>query len=117
MSNAPDTPAQRRAEYRRLFSGFLADRERSEAGITFRFLAAPGMRAWVRDLAAREEVCCPFFTIAVTATDQEVRWDISVIDDDLGRQALEEFYRLPETLAGRDHADGSRAAGDRPGPA
>jgi hypothetical protein len=34
----------------------------------------------------------------VTAAGQEVRWDVS-IDDDLARQVLAGFYRLPDTLA------------------
>lgn len=99
MSSALDTPAERRAEYQRLFAGFLAGRERSTAGITFRFRADPGLQEWVRDLAAREKACCAFFTFSVTAVGQEVRWHVSVIDDDLARQALAEFYRLPDTLA------------------
>lgn len=85
-------------EYRRLFAGFLARRQRSEAGITFRFLAGHGVAEWVRDLAVREQACCPFFTIAVTATEQEVRWEMSAIDDDAARALLAEFYHLPEIL-------------------
>ncbi len=100
MSSAPDTPAERRDEYRRLFSGFLIGRERSDAGITFRFRADPGLESWIRDLAAREQACCAFFSTAVSATAREVRWDLSVIDDDLARQALAGFYSLPEILAG-----------------
>jgi hypothetical protein len=99
MSGAPDTPAERAAEYRRLFAQALAGRERSEAGITFRFRADPGVAYWVRDLAEREKACCAFFNFTVTADDQEVRWDASVIDDDIARQMLAEFYRLPELLA------------------
>jgi hypothetical protein len=101
MSNAPDTPAERREEYRRLFAGFLTGRERSGAGITFRFRPAPGMQEWLGDLALREETCCAFFTVTVTATEQEVRWDMSAIDDDLARTLLAEFYRLPDTLGVR----------------
>ena len=99
MSSAPDTPEQRREEYRRLFAGFLIGRERSRAGLTFRFLAAPGMHEWLTDLAAREQACCAFLRIAVTATEHEVRWDITVIDDELARQALDAFGRLPDRLA------------------
>ncbi len=99
MSAARDTPLQRAAEYRRLFSQALAGRERSEAGIRFRFRADPGLAEWVRDLAEREKACCAFFNFTVTADDREVWWDASVIDDDLARQMLSEFYRLPDTLA------------------
>ena len=99
MSNAQDSPEERREEYRRLFSGFLTGRERSRGRLTFRFLAAPGVREWLTDLAAREEACCAFLTIAVTATlEHEVRWDITVFDDELARRALDDFGTLPERL-------------------
>jgi hypothetical protein len=29
----------------------------------------------------------------------EVWWDASVVDDDLARQILDEYYRLPDTIA------------------
>jgi hypothetical protein len=97
MSSAPDTPAERLDEYRRLFTQSLLGRERTRAGIRFRFRADPGVEAWVRDLAAREKACCAFFDFAVTVKDDEVWWAAQVIDDELARQILEEFYRLPET--------------------
>jgi len=102
MSGAPDTPAERAAEYRRLFTKALTGRERSEAGIRFRFRGDPGVADWVRDLADREKACCAFFNFTVTADDEEVRWDVSVIDDVTARLALAEFYRLPELLAGNE---------------
>jgi hypothetical protein len=105
MSAAPDTPAQRLQEYRRLFAGHLSGRERSGTGITFRFRADPGLEEWVRDLAVREQACCAFFRIGVSRAGDEVRWDMSVIDDDVARQILAEFYRLPDTLA--DEAAGA----------
>ena len=99
MTGAPDTPAERLEEYRRLFGGFLLGREQSAAGIRFRFRGDPGVAAWVGDLAAREKACCAFFHVAVTAAGDEVRWDLSVIDDDMARLILADFYRLPDTLA------------------
>jgi hypothetical protein len=107
MSSAPDTPVQRAGEYRRLFSQALTGRDRSEAGIRFRFRADPGVAEWVRDLAAREKACCAFFTFTVTADNREVRWEASVIDDESARRVLAEFYRLPDTL-------GAFRAGSRP---
>ena len=98
MSAAPDTPLQRAAEYRRLFSQALTGRERLEAGIRFRFRADPGLAEWVHDLAEREKACCAFFNFTVTADDREILWDASVIDDESARRVLAEFYRLPETL-------------------
>ena len=103
MTDAPDTDVERLAEYRRLFThaAFLG-RERTAEGIRFRFRAEPGIEAWVRDLAAREKACCAFFAFDITVegdTDGgEVRYDAAVVDDDLARAILEEYYALPETL-------------------
>jgi hypothetical protein len=99
MSAATDTPEERLAEYRRLFRHALAGKERTAEGIRFRFRAEPGVEPWVRDLAAREKACCSFFAFAVTAAGDEVPWDAAVIDDDVARAVLEEFYLLPETAA------------------
>jgi len=98
MSRASDTPAERTAEYRRLLTGFLIGREWAGAGFTFRFRADPGIADWVRDLARREKECCAFFDFTVTADDREVRWNVSVIDDDMAQRVMTEFYRLPDTF-------------------
>jgi hypothetical protein len=97
MTGAPDTPAERIAEYRRLFAQHLVGRERTAEGIRFRLRAGAGVEAWVRDLMAREQACCPFFDFALASVDGQVRWDIAVIDDDTARAVLDEFYRLPDT--------------------
>ena len=97
MSGAPDTGPERLAEYQRLFATALVGRERTAGGIRFRLRADDGVEAWVRDLAAREKACCPFFDFDVTTADGEVRWDARVVDDDVAREILDEFYRLPET--------------------
>lgn len=86
------------AEYRRLFGEHLTGRSRISAGIRFRFRAGPGVEDWVRDLARREKACCAFFDFTVTVDDHEVRWDASVEDDEAARQALDGFYRLPDSL-------------------
>jgi len=98
MTDAPDTGEQRLAEYRRLFTDALAGRERTAEGIRFRFRAAPGVEAWVRDLAAREKACCAFYGYTVTAVGDEVHWDCAVPDDDTARAVLDEFYALPDRL-------------------
>jgi hypothetical protein len=99
MTGAPDTGTERLGEYQRLFSQALAGRERTAAGVCFRFRAQPGIEAWVRDLAAREKACCAFFAFTITARGEEVRWDATVIDDDIARAVLDEFYALPDTVA------------------
>ena len=99
MTDAPDTAAERLAEYERLFLGALVGRERTAEGIRFRFRADPGLEDWVRDLAAREKACCAFYNFDVTAHGDEVWMDASVVDDDLDRQILDEYYHLPDSLA------------------
>lgn len=108
MTDAPDTPTERLAEYERLFTEALIGRERTHDGIRFRFRADPGVEAWVRDLGVREKACCAFFSFAVSVHGGEVWWDGSVVDDDVARQILDELYRLPDTVA-----DGGPALFDR----
>ena len=100
VSTAPDTAAQRLAEYRRLFASVLIARERTPEGmVRFRFRADDGVEAWVRDLAVREQACCAFFAFDVTVGGGEVCWDAAVADNDAARALLDEFYRLPDTVA------------------
>jgi hypothetical protein len=98
MTGAPDTPAERVAEYGRLFAAALIGRERTAAGVGFRFRADPGVEGWVRDLAAREQACCAFFTFTISRDGHEVRWDASVPDDETARGVLEEMLALPTTV-------------------
>jgi hypothetical protein len=76
----------------------LVGRERTGEGIRFRFRAGPGLEDWVRDLAAREKACCAFFSFDITAHGDEVWMDVSVVDDDLARQILDEYHHLPDNL-------------------
>lgn len=115
MTDAPDTGVERLAEYRRLFTqpAFLG-RERTAAGIRFRFRADPGLEAWLRDLAAREKACCAFFAFDISVEGDQVHgdqvhgdqvlFDAAVTDNDLARAILEEYYALPATLV--DSVDG-----------
>ncbi len=99
MSTAPDTGEERMIEYRSLFAEHLVGRERTSGGIRFRFRAGDGVQAWVQSLAAREHACCPFFNSHITQVGDEIHWDSSVVDDDMARAVLDEFYNLPETFA------------------
>jgi hypothetical protein len=92
MTTARDTPDERLAEYRRLFG--RAVRERTATGVRFRFPAEPGIEEWVRDLAAREKECCPFFGFDITVEGGEVLWGAAVPDTDAARGVLEDFYAL-----------------------
>jgi hypothetical protein len=99
MTTATDTGPQRLQEYQRLFTQALIGRERTADGIRFRLRNADGVQAWVRDLAAREKACCSFFDFRVTIHGNQVHWDATVIDDDIARAILDEFYNLPDTVA------------------
>jgi hypothetical protein len=102
MSTAPDTGDERMAEYERLFTEHLVGRERTGEGVRFRFRAGEGVQEWVQSLAAREHACCSFFNARIARVGDEVHWDSSVVDDDMARAVLEEFYNLPETFAAAD---------------
>jgi hypothetical protein len=106
MTGAPDTPEERMAEYRRLFGRHLVSRERTVDGIRFRLRADDGVEAWVRDLLVREKACCPFFDFELVTGDGVLHWDITVVDDDLARAVLDEFYRT--TATGGEDWNGAR---------
>ena len=98
LNGTPGAFGERMAEYRRLLGQHLAGHSRTATGISFRFRAEPGVEDWVRDLARREKACCGFFDFTVSTDGQEIRWDAAVADEEPARQALDEFYRLPDTL-------------------
>jgi hypothetical protein len=98
MSTATDTGPERMAEYQRLFTQALIGREKTAEGIRFRFGADAGIEEWVRDLAVREQACCPFFTSTIARTGDQVLWDITTIDDEVARALLAEYYALPDTI-------------------
>lgn len=99
ITDAPDTPHERVAEYQRLYAQHLVDRERTETGIRFRLRGDDEVETWVRDLAAREKACCAFIDFDITRHGDELHWDIRVVDDDIARQVLDELYQLPDTLS------------------
>lgn len=99
VATAPDTIEQRIESYRQLFADAFVGRERTVAGIRFRFRADDGIETRVRELADLEKQCCAFFTFAITAVGGEVLWDSTVIDDDTARAVLEEWFMLPDTVA------------------
>ena len=99
LRGATDTPEARSEAYRRLFAGAFVGRDRTVAGIRFRFRDDAGIEALVRDLAAREERCCAFFAFTITIAGGEVLWDASIVDDGTARAVLDEWFDLPETIA------------------
>jgi hypothetical protein len=105
LTDAPDTAQERMAEYDRLFTRALAGRERTEARVRLRFRADEGVEAWVRDLAAREKACCPFYDFMVGTTAGQVWWDISLVDgvaaddENLAGTLLGIYYYAPDYAA------------------
>ena len=63
---------------------------------------APDFTVVGMDQQPQVPISGPWVNFTVTADDEEVRWDVSVIDDVTARLALAEFYRLPELLAGNE---------------
>jgi hypothetical protein len=102
MTDASNTADERMAEYDRLFTQALAGRERTDEGVRLRFRADEGLEAWLRDLAAREKACCPFYDFAVSTTGGEVWWDISLVDgvaegdEGTARTLLDTYYYAPD---------------------
>jgi hypothetical protein len=96
MSNAPDTPEQRLDEYARLFETAFVGRQRTQSGVRWRLSAEPGIEAWARDLAAREDACCTFMQNTITVVGEEVLWDAATIDDPAAHSVLDLFYELPD---------------------
>src|SRR5688572_12560468 len=104
MTEAPDTAQERMAEYDRLFTQALAGRDRTGSAVRLRFRADDGVEAWVRDLAAREKACCPFYDFGVSITDGQVWWDISLVagvtdDPHTARTLLDTCYHAPDYAA------------------
>jgi hypothetical protein len=97
MTGAPDTGAERLAEYSLLFEAAFVARERtSPGGIRWVLRADPGIEAWAADLAARENACCAFMTNTVSVVGEHVHWDASVIDDPAARTVLDLLFELPD---------------------
>lgn len=104
MSSAPDTLAERLAEYRRLFEHALTGRESTATATTFRFAARPGVREWVCDLAKREAACCPFLSYEIDEQGDEIVWTTAGGLGASEMAILEEFLDGPESVAGSSDA-------------
>ncbi len=95
MSDAPDTGSDRLAEYARFLDVAFVSRSRTADAMTWRLRAEPGIEAWARDLAARENACCAFMTHTISMEAGHVVWHATTIDDASARAVLDLFYELP----------------------
>lgn len=96
MTDAPDTPQERLAEYARLFEIAFIAAERTETRIRWRLRADPGIEAWARDLATRENACCAFMHNDVSLSAGQIIWEATTVDDPMAKAALDFFYELPQ---------------------
>jgi hypothetical protein len=96
MTTATDTPAERLVEYRALFAAHHLRTERTSGGVRHTFRGAATGR--LRDLVAREELCCSFLRLEVTALGEEVHWDIGTDAGTLAEAVVEDFAALPAAL-------------------
>ncbi len=108
MSGAPDNLAERLAEYRRLFEHALTSRESTATATTFRFVARPGVREWVCDLAKREAACCPFLSYEIDEQGEEILWTTTGGLGAAEMGILDEFLDGPESVAGSSDAIAQR---------
>jgi hypothetical protein len=89
LSDAQETPKERRAEYGRLFDQAFVDRTSTGTAVVFRFVARPGVVEWLLDLVRREAACCPFLSYEVDLAGEHVMWriagrsraDLAVLED------------------------------------
>jgi hypothetical protein len=97
MSTAQDTPAERLADYARLFARSLTGRERGDDGVVLTFSA--GARETVEDLVHREAACCPFVDYRVDLVGDAVVWTTTNLRTGDDRAAadviLDALYELP----------------------
>ena len=80
----------------RLFPHALAGRDRTSAGLTFRFTAKPGVEEWVRDLSQREKACCAFLDYTITVGDGQITWLVATDGNPVAESILDEMYQLPD---------------------
>lgn len=95
MTTAVDTPAERLAEYARVFEGALVRRERRDDSVVFVFRSSA--RELVTELARREAACCPFLEYRVETGGDEVIYTITGAARDGIDGMLDAMHALPET--------------------
>ena len=67
-----DAAGDREAQWRDLLSRALIRRARAPAGVRIELRALPGVRGELERLVAAERDCCPFMTMSVEMTADQV---------------------------------------------
>lgn len=87
---------ERLAAFRALFL-FLEHTDPRPGGFRWIFRGEnPDAEARVRELAAKEQACCPFFRFSVYPEGAMVVWDVTA--PERAHQVMAAFMLLPETL-------------------
>jgi hypothetical protein len=71
-SLSADAVEDREAQWRELLSRALIRRVRAPGGVRIELRALPGVRRELERLVAAERDCCPFMTMSVETTDDQV---------------------------------------------
>lgn len=105
-----DQQLKRAAEFRDAFV-HLERTETILGGFRWHFRADAALEARLRDLASREQACCKFFDFRITREANTLVWETRAAS--AAAAVLEEFKRLPETLAAGSSLDAlTRALSD-----
>ena len=101
VSHAPDSPGERLASYRRLFTALTA-RTPLTRGVRFHFDPDRLDRPLLDRLVGLERACCPFLLSTVATSADEVHWDVAADQDD-AVPFVEALRDLPDVLGQEDH--------------
>jgi hypothetical protein len=71
-SLAADAAGDRESQWRELLSRAVIGRAPAPGGVRIELRASPGVRRELERLVAAERDCCPFMTMSVEATDDQV---------------------------------------------
>ena len=65
----------------------------------------------IRSLAAREQACCPFFSIQLRRSGEELWWETRIDDTRHAQAMLDELYQLPDQHHGTGTIESLRDRG------
>lgn len=83
------------AGYRAVFP-HLVSKERFEGGFVWRFRGGEALETELRRLAEAEHGCCRFFSFRLTREGRDIVWETR---SHASATVVDEYFRLPETMA------------------
>lgn len=87
--------AERLEDFREAFAKLVSSR-RTPQGFRWVFRDEPGFEAALRDLAAREHICCVFLSFVIAREDNHLVWEVEGSAE--AAAAIDVFYALPQTI-------------------